>query len=100
MVHPQEITEVVTDNKTANSFVTNTMKQKKSKTWDMRWNWLREKNQKKIFKTKWEKGESNKADLFTKLHSPTHMKDKRGEYILNGFSVSEIVNKVLKKRKL
>ena len=66
----------------------------------MRWNWLREKNQKKIFKTKWEKGESNKADLFTKLHSPTHMKDKRGEYILNGFSVSEIVNKVLKKRKL
>ena len=46
------------------------------------------------------KGESNKADLFTKLHSPTYMKDKRGDYILNGFSVSEIVNKVLKKRKL
>ena len=98
--HPQKATEVVTDNKTANSFVTNTMKMKKSKTWDMRWNWLREKNQKKNFRTKWEQGKNNKADPFTKLHSPAHLKEKRGDYILKGFSVSEIVKNVLKKRKL
>ena len=98
--HKQNATEVKTDNKTANSFVTNTMKMKKSKTWDMRWNWLREKNQKKIFKTKWEKGETNKADPFTKLHSPAHMKETRGDYILKGFSVTKIVKEVLKKRKL
>ena len=73
---------------------------KKSKTWDMRWNWLCEKNQKKIFRTKWEQGKNNKADPFIKLHSPAHLKDKRGDYILKGFSVSEIVKNLLKKRKL
>ena len=41
--HKQTPTLVKTDNSTANSFVHTTMKLKKSKTWDMRWNCLREK---------------------------------------------------------
>ena len=54
--HPQKRTEVKTDNSTANSFVHATMQLKRSKTWDMRWNWLREKAQQHIFKILWEKG--------------------------------------------
>ena len=38
--HKQNASSVKTDNSTANSFVHTTMKLKKSKTWDMRWNWL------------------------------------------------------------
>ena len=61
------------------------MRLKRSKKWDMRWNWLRQKRQKKIFNILWEKGENNKADLFTEIHPPAHMKAKRGEYILKEF---------------
>ena len=40
--HKQEKTIVITDNTTAEGFVNKTMKGKKSKTWDMRYNWLRD----------------------------------------------------------
>ena len=66
----------------------------------MRWNWLREKQQKKIFKTLWEKGSDNKADLFSKIHPPAHMREKRKQYILKGFSVQSIVDDIKKQRKL
>ena len=39
--HPQARTEVITDNSTANSFVHSEMRVKRSKSWDMRYNWLR-----------------------------------------------------------
>ena len=96
--HKQDKTQVKTDNSTTSHFVNNTVKMKRSKTWDMRWNWLREKHQKKIFDTLWEKGTKNKADLFTKIHPPAHMKEKRKDYILKGFSVEEIVYEFKKKQ--
>ena len=70
--HKQSPTSVKTDNSTTNSFVHTTMKLKKSKTWDMRWNWLREKEIQDEFKIRWEKGKNNKADLFSKHHGPAH----------------------------
>ena len=82
--HPQQQTEVKTDNSTANSFVHATMRLKRSKTWDMRWNWLREKAQQQIFKILWEKGSKNKADYFTKHHNPAHHRLSRLDYILKG----------------
>ena len=39
--HPQPPTPIKTDNSTANSFVHSNIRQKGSKTWDMRFNWLR-----------------------------------------------------------
>ena len=83
--HKQNPTEIKTDNSTANAFVHSTMRQKRSKTWDMRWNWLREKQNDKTLKIIWDKGKNNKADLFTKTHSATHMKEKRHDYILKGY---------------
>jgi hypothetical protein len=41
--HPQPPTPIKTDNSTANSFVHANIKQRHSKTWDMQWNWLRDK---------------------------------------------------------
>ena len=41
--HKQPPTPLKTDNSTAYNFVTKNMKQRKSKSWDMRYNWLRDK---------------------------------------------------------
>jgi hypothetical protein len=41
--HPQLATPLKTDNSTSNSFVHANIKQRRSKTWDMQWNWLRDK---------------------------------------------------------
>jgi hypothetical protein len=41
--HPQPATPLKTDNLTANSFVHANIKQRRSKTWGMQWNWLRDK---------------------------------------------------------
>jgi hypothetical protein len=41
--HPQLATPLKTDNSTSNSFVHANIKQRRSKTWDMWWNWLRDK---------------------------------------------------------
>ena len=70
------------------------MRLKKSKTWDMRWNWLRQKEQQKIFQIKWERGQDNKADLFTKHHEASHHLKKRADYILKGFNCHEIADKL------
>ena len=83
--HPQQQTDVVTDNSTANSFVHSTMRVKRSKSWDMRYNWLRDQSTQNQFKIRWDKGIYNLADYFTKHHSPTYHRIKRYDYILKGF---------------
>ena len=68
--NPQKRTELKTDNFTVLLFVQETMSIKQSKTWDMQWNWLCQKQKQSIFKILWEKGVKNKADYFTKHHPP------------------------------
>ena len=41
--HPQPPTPIKTDNSTANGFIHNNIHQKRSKSWDMRYYWLRDK---------------------------------------------------------
>ena len=41
--HKQGITPVKKDNQTASSFVHNTLKAKRSKSWDMRYFWLKDR---------------------------------------------------------
>ena len=74
------------------------MRQKRSKTWDMRWNWLRQKQMSKVFKIIWEKGSKNKADYFSKHHSPKHHREKRSDYILKGFLLQEYVDKYVRNK--
>ena len=81
--HPQPATPLKTDNSTSNSFVHANIKQRRSKTWDMRWNWLRDEATKEQLRIYWDKGENNDADYFTKHHPPSHHLAMRPKYVLN-----------------
>ena len=83
--HPQTMTPIKTDNATAASFVTDMLKKKRSKAWDMRYHWLSEQQNLKKFLIYWEKGIHNLADYHTKHHPPSYHKKMREKYILKGF---------------
>ena len=99
MGHPQLPTRIKTDNKTANSFVHASMRVKRSKSWDMRYHWLREAAVRAILNIYWDKGSNNDADYFTKHHPPAHHRLQRSRYILKGFSITQLGN-VLSKNPL
>ena len=80
MGHPQPLTPMETDNATTLGFITSNIRQKKSKSWDMRCNWLRDREQQKQFHFYWNKGEGNLADYFTKHHAPAIHRKKRSIY--------------------
>jgi len=83
MNHPQPATPLKTDNSTATSFVHSNMKQKRSKSWDMRYHWLRDRSTRNQFDVYWDKGSNNHADYFTKHHSPMHHHQMRQRYLQN-----------------
>ena len=70
--HPQPPTPIKTDNSTSYGFVHNNINQKRSKSWDMRYHWLREKQTKNEFNIIWDKCTNNHADYFTKHHPAKH----------------------------
>ncbi len=79
--HPQPATPLETDNSTTNSFCHSTMRQKRSKSWDMRYHWLRDKETQKIIRVYWKPGKLNRADYFSKHHPPSHHQKMRPKYI-------------------
>ena len=87
--HPQPPTPIKTDNSTANSFVHSNIRQKRSKTWDMRYNWLRDRKRHDELSIYWDKGSKNAADYFTKHHPPAHHKTERPKYILKNHHVTD-----------
>jgi hypothetical protein len=89
--HKQPPTPLKTDNFTANSFVHANIRQRPSKTWDMRWNWLRDKSNKAL-RVYWEKGSANDADYFTKHHPPNYHRQMRPRYILQGHNISNKIH--------
>jgi len=80
MKHPQPATIIITDNSTASGIANETMKQKRSKAVDMRFYWIRDRVRQGQFQIYWQKGETNKADYFTKHHSQQHHQDMRSLY--------------------
>jgi hypothetical protein len=81
--HPQPATPLKTDNSTANSFVHNNLTQKRSKSWDMRYYWLRDQDASKQFTVYWDKGINNHADYYTKHHPVKVHKTLRPRYVLD-----------------
>ena len=90
--HPQPTTPIKTDNSTAANFVTKNLKQKMSKSWDMRLNWLRDRQTQKRFNVFRDKGQNNWADYFTKHHSAKHHKVMRPKYIHMANNISNSQN--------
>ena len=80
--HPQTKTPVKTDNGTAAQFIKDTIKNKRSKSWDVRYYWMTEHQVNGDFDIYWEKGKNNLADYHTKHHSPTHHKNVRRKYYI------------------
>jgi hypothetical protein len=89
--HPQPATPLKTDNSTSDSFVHANIKQRRSKTWDMRWNWLRDKATHEQLRIYWDKGENNNADYFTKHHPPAHHRAMRPKYVLNAHQLTALL---------
>ena len=86
--HDQPPTPIKTDNKTAQSFANNTLKNKRSKAWDMRYYWIKDKVSNQEFFIYWDKGLNNYADYFTKHFSPTYHQKIRSNYILKGYNIT------------
>ena len=83
MGHPQPPTLIHTDNKTGWGIINGTMKQKRSKAIDIRYNWVKDKVQNhKEFIIEWAQGAENLADYHTKHHSSAHHKRVRPVYLL------------------
>jgi len=81
MGHPQHPTPLEMDNDTAFGVLTSRIIPKKSKAIDMRFYWLRDRENQKQFKLYWCKGENNLADYFTKHHTTPYHKKMRKIYL-------------------
>ena len=85
--HPQDATEMITDNSTAHGMINKTMTPKRSKAIDMRFHWLKCREAQQQFRTMWERGSTNLADYFTKHFSPAHHRTVRGTYVTDARGV-------------
>ena len=79
-----------TDNSTIEGFVNLGMKPKRSKTWYMKWQWLKDKSVLYQPRVYWGKGMKNEADYFTKHHLPITHCQMRPRYI----HTSNLVRKI------
>ena len=79
--HNQPPTPIKTDNSTAVGFTYNNINQKRSKSWDMRYYWLRDRQNQKQFDIYWDKGTRNNADYHTKHHPTSHHRAIRSRYV-------------------
>ena len=70
--HPQRPTLLKTDDSTATVFVYDNIHQKRSKSWLMRYHWLRDRQTQQQFKIFWEPGDNNNGDYFTKHHTTVY----------------------------
>ena len=83
MGHPQPPSPIRTDNKTAQGFLNETIKAKRTKAIDMRFYWTIDRIHQKQFTISWCPGTENSlADYHTKHHPPSHHRKMR-EHIFN-----------------
>jgi hypothetical protein len=81
--HKQPATPLKTDNATANGFAHNNITQKKSKSWDMNYYWLRDKMTHKEYNIFWESAKTMYADYMTKHHPIKHHRGIRSTYVMD-----------------
>ena len=79
--HPQPHTPLKTNNSTETGFVYDNIHQKQSKSWDMRYHWLHNRQTQQQFKILWEPGTNNNSDYFTKHHNTVHHQEQQPKYV-------------------
>ena len=78
---PQGATPMIVDNKYAEGICNNMVKQRRSKTIDMRYHWIRDRVAQDHYQVMWFPGRINLADYFTKSHSEAHYLAMRKYYV-------------------
>ena len=81
--HKQCSTPITTDNATAKGLISGATVPRKSKIMDMRFHWLRCCSAQDQIEFRWDKGDTNRADYFSKHHPPIVHRQKRQEYLVN-----------------
>jgi hypothetical protein len=74
-------TLIVCDNLCAVGITNSTVKQRRSKAWDMRFHWIRDRVRQDQLDVVWRKGSVNLADYFTKDHPTKHFMSMRPFYV-------------------
>ena len=82
MGHRQPRTPIQTDNSTAEGVINARIRPKRTKSMDMRFEWLLDRAQQWQFKIYWRPGKTNLADYFTKHHPPAHHRNMRGDFLM------------------
>ena len=90
MGHPQPPTPIQTDNSTAEGVVNLKVQPKRTKSMDMRFHWLRDREAQQQFRFYWKPGKTNLADYFTKHHTPSHHKNVRSEFLTKYAELREL----------
>jgi hypothetical protein len=75
--HEQAATPLRTDNSTAYGILNETIKQKRSKSMDMKYYWLQDRVRQKQFGVCWRPGKDNFGDYHTTHHPSQNHKDMR-----------------------
>jgi hypothetical protein len=78
---PATGTPFETDNSTAEGILNSKMRQKLSKSFDMRYWWMKDRIAQGQFNLMWAPGKFNLADYFTKHHPPWHHRQIRSTYL-------------------
>ena len=82
MGHPQPPTPIQTDNTTAHGFVTKNLEPKATKSTDMNYWYMRDKQDQKQFNYYWKHGKgNNNADYHTKHHCSAHHREMRPTFL-------------------
>jgi hypothetical protein len=80
--HPQmQPTPIITDNSVAAGIANDTVTQRRSKSTDMRFHWIRDRVRQGQFEVIWKPGHQNLADYFTKVHPVQHFLAMRRFFI-------------------
>ena len=79
--HEQPETPTQVDNTTTFNYAHGTLQQKRSKSFDMRLHWLRDRTNREQFYVCWAKGDTNMADYYSKHHTAAHEKRIRHKHL-------------------
>ncbi len=81
MGHPQPKTPIQTDNSTAEGFINSKIQPKFTKSMDMQFEWLKDRQAKEQFRFYWRSSKTNLADYFTMHHPAAHHQSVKGEFL-------------------
>ena len=81
MEQKQPLTLLQTDNSMADAVVNGEVEPKRTKSMDMRFHWLRDRECQEQFRIYWRPGKLNYADYWTKHHPAKHNEHTRKEFL-------------------